>query len=77
MNFLLLNLSVGGYVAIGLCLVVQWILAIIALMKLFGDKVKMPWCILWNIFIVAGIFIGPITYIVVSKIKNGKRNKNA
>ncbi len=69
---ILASLSVMGYVAIGLALAVQWILAIVALMKLFGDKVQAPACILWNIFIVLGVFIGPITYIIVSKVKNVK-----
>ncbi len=74
---LLLNMPVWGYVTLGCCLVVQWVLAIIALVKLFDDKVKMPGCIFWNIFIVVGVFVGPITYIVISKIKKEKRNKNA
>lgn len=77
MSLVLASLSVFGYVVIGICLALQWALAIFALVKLFGDKVGMPGCILWNIFIVAGVFIGPITYIIVSKIKNEKRNKNA
>lgn len=73
---ILANLSAGGYVVIGVCLALQWGLAIVALMKLLSDKVEMPGCIIWNIFIVLGVFVGPITYIIISKIKNEKRNKN-
>ncbi len=73
LSTLLLSLSVGGYIAIGALLVCQWALAIVALMRLFEDKIPAPWCITWNVFIVLCVLIGPITYIIVSKTRRKKQ----
>ena len=45
-------------------LLLQWILAVIALYFLFKDKGIKKEIIIWNVFIMFGIIVGPVTYLI-------------
>jgi heme/copper-type cytochrome/quinol oxidase subunit 4 len=53
-------------------LIVQYVLALFALMKLFTNKPKKLNSFLWNFIIVLIIIIGPIIYLVTEKPKKTK-----
>jgi hypothetical protein len=46
-------------------LILQWILAVIALYFLFRDKGIKKNILKWNIFIMLGIIVGPLTYLII------------
>ncbi len=43
---------------------VQWPLSMLALYRLFSEKPGKRAAILWNIFIVAGVIVGPVAFLI-------------
>ena len=57
---------------------IQYILATFALVKLFNLKLSKSKCIIWDIYILIGILIGPVSFFIYYYIKrqNQKKSKN-
>jgi len=69
---ILLAMKTEILVTIIAVLIIQWLLAILALYLLFKDNGIKKNILPWNIFIMFGFIIGPITYFVYRKIKKNK-----
>jgi hypothetical protein len=69
---LLLAMKTETLLIIGIILLLQWFLAIFALYLLFKDKGIKKNIIPWNIFIMFGVIVGPVSYLIFRKINKNR-----
>lgn len=62
---------------IALLVVVQWPLSMLALVRLFAEKPGKKGAVLWNIFIVAGVIVGPVIFLIRSAVKKRRARSSS